>query len=146
MNSSGRNLLVTLLCAGLLSAPSHAQQAKKPPKLKPTPPASAPATGSNEAEKPPEPMSSGTFDGLKLRSVVALTKAMEVEYLKPVPLGQTLIAEGHERRVRGRIHINVAEIRNQQGDVLARGRAVFIAIDPERMFARHLRQRRAKSA
>ena len=82
----------------------------------------------------------------KLRSVVALTKAMEVEYLKPVPLGQTLIAEGHERRVRGRIHINVAEIRNQQGDVLARGRAVFIAIDPERMFARHLRQRRAKSA
>src|SRR5438067_12665603 len=82
----------------------------------------------------------------KLRSVVALTKAMEVEYLKPVPLGQTLIVEGHERRVRGRIHINVAEIRNQQGDVLARGRAVFIAIDPERMFARHLRQRRAKPA
>ena len=69
MNSSGRNLLVTLLSAGLLSAPSHAQQAKKPPKLKPTPPASAPATGSNEAEKPPEPMSSGTFDGLKLRSI-----------------------------------------------------------------------------
>src|SRR5438105_702642 len=34
----------------------------------------------------------------KLRSVVALTKAMEIEYLKPVPLGQTLIAEGHERR------------------------------------------------
>ena len=69
MNSSGRNLLVTLFSAALLCVPARAQQAKKPPKLKPTPPASAPATGSNEAEKPPEPMSSGTFDGLKLRSI-----------------------------------------------------------------------------
>src|SRR5881275_3513490 len=59
----------------------------------------------------------------KLRSVVALTSSMAIEFVKPVPLGQTLIAEGHERRVRGRIHINVAEIRNQRGDVLARGRA-----------------------
>src|SRR5438094_4529510 len=52
-----------------LCASSIAQQAKKPPKLKPAPATPPAATGSNEAEKPPEPMSSGTFDGLKLRSI-----------------------------------------------------------------------------
>src|SRR6266567_2495069 len=46
----------------------------------------------------------------KFRSVIALTKTMEVEYLKPVPLGQLLMVEGHERSVRGRKHVNVAEI------------------------------------
>ncbi len=74
----------------------------------------------------------------KLRSVVALTKTLEVEYLKPVPIGKTLLVEGHERSVRGRKHINVAEIRDEQGVPLARARGVFIAIDPEKMFARFL--------
>ncbi len=75
----------------------------------------------------------------KLRSVIALTKQMEVEYLKPVPLGKTLLVEGRERAVRGRRHVNVAEIRNQKNEVLARGRGVFIAIDPLKMFAKHIR-------
>ncbi|MFB3815219.1 MAG: PaaI family thioesterase [Terriglobales bacterium] len=74
----------------------------------------------------------------KIRHVVALTKEMTVEYLKPVPLGQPLIAEGRERHVRGRVHTNVAEIRNQQGEILARSRGKFIAIDAEKMFAKHL--------
>src|SRR6266404_6661754 len=62
----------------------------------------------------------------KLRHVVALTKEMSVEYLKPVPLGKPIIAEGWEVRVRGRRHLNAAEIRNEAGDVLARSRGVFI--------------------
>src|SRR5919109_3821396 len=61
----------------------------------------------------------------KLRSVIALTSEMEIEYLKPVPLRQPLIAEGRERSVRGRRHVNVGEIRNEKNEVLARGRAVF---------------------
>ncbi len=76
----------------------------------------------------------------KLRSVVALTKTLEVEYLKPVPLGKTLLVEGRERSVRGRKHINVAEIRDEQGVPLARARGVFIAIDAEKMFARFMRK------
>jgi uncharacterized protein (TIGR00369 family) len=76
----------------------------------------------------------------KFRSVIALTKKMQIEYLKPVPLGKRLLAEGHERRVSGRRHINAGEIRNEKGEVLARGRAVFIAIDPEKIFAKHLRR------
>jgi uncharacterized protein (TIGR00369 family) len=74
----------------------------------------------------------------RLRDVVALTAQITVEYLKPVPLHQPLLVESREVRVRGRRHFNRAEILNPAGDVLARGRGTFIAIDPERMFAKHL--------
>ncbi len=74
----------------------------------------------------------------KLRHVIALTSRMEVQYLKPVPLGKPLMVESWESSVRGRRHVNVAEIRNDKGETLAKGRAVFIAIDPHKMFAKHL--------
>lgn len=72
----------------------------------------------------------------KLRNVVAVTKEMTVEYLKPVPLERPLRVEGKEVSVHGRQHINMAEIMNEEGEVLARGRGVFIAIDPEKMFGK----------
>jgi uncharacterized protein (TIGR00369 family) len=75
----------------------------------------------------------------KLRSVIAVTKTMEVEYLKLVPLRKSLIAEGRERSVRGRKHVNEARILNDKGEVLAQSRGLFIAIDPAKMFAKHLR-------
>jgi len=68
----------------------------------------------------------------KLRQVVALTSEMTVNYLKPVPLNQPLRVESRELRVQGRKHVNVAEMLNAKGDVLARGKALFIAIDPQR--------------
>lgn len=80
----------------------------------------------------------------KIRHVVALTKEMTVEYIRPVPLGKPLIVEGHERSVRGRVHTNVAEIRNLEGDVLARSRGKFIAINPEKMFAKYLKGKRGE--
>ena len=72
----------------------------------------------------------------KLHNVVALTREMTVEYLKPVPLHKPLRAEGREISHRGTQHINMAEILNQKGEVLARSRGVFIAIDPHKMFAK----------
>jgi uncharacterized protein (TIGR00369 family) len=72
----------------------------------------------------------------KLHQVVALTREMTVEYLKPVPLHKPLRVEGREISVQGRNHVNAAEILNEKGEVLARSRGVFIAIDPEKMFAR----------
>jgi len=72
----------------------------------------------------------------KLRNVLALTKAMEIEYLKPVPLGKRLTVIGYEKQVEGRKHINVAEIVNEAGEILARSTGTFIAIDPELMFAK----------
>jgi uncharacterized protein (TIGR00369 family) len=76
----------------------------------------------------------------KLRNVVALTREMTVEYLKPVPLHQPLRVEGREVRVEGRQHVNMAEIFNEKGEVLARSRGIFIAIDPEKMFAKHVKK------
>ena len=72
----------------------------------------------------------------KLRHVVALTSRITVDYLKPVPLNQPLRVESREVSVNGRRHINQAEILNQRGEVLARSRGLFVAIDPHRMFAK----------
>ena|ERR1700704_593343 len=73
----------------------------------------------------------------KFRNVLALTGSMEIKYLRPVPLGQPLTVTAHEQSVDGRRHINVGEISNEKGEILARGTATFIAIDPEKMFAQH---------
>ena len=61
----------------------------------------------------------------KLRHVIALTSQITVNYLKPVPLNKPLRVESHEVRVRGRQHINMAEILNPKGEVLARSRGLF---------------------
>lgn len=74
----------------------------------------------------------------KLRSVVALTKSMNVEYLRPVPLAQELTVTGREQQVVGREHTNVAEITNDKGEVLARSTGVFKAVDIGKMFSNHL--------
>ncbi len=79
----------------------------------------------------------------KLRSVIALTSGMKVQYVKPVPLRQPLVVESHEVRVRGRRHINAATILDGRGQVLARGRATFIAIDPVKMFAKYVKDRKS---
>ena len=72
----------------------------------------------------------------KLRHVIALTSQITVDYLKPVPLNQPLRVESREVRVRGREHINMAAILNSKDEVLARSRGLFIAIDPQKMFAK----------
>jgi acyl-CoA thioesterase FadM len=61
-----------------------------------------------------------------------------VDYLKPVPLNEPLHVESREVRVRGRKHINMAEILNPKGEVLARSRGLFIAIDPRKMFTKFI--------
>jgi uncharacterized protein (TIGR00369 family) len=72
----------------------------------------------------------------KIRHVVAVTSEMTVNYLKPVPLHQSLRVESREVKVEGRRHTNMAEILNEKGEVLARSQGLFIAIDPRRMFAK----------
>ncbi len=74
----------------------------------------------------------------KLRHVVALTKQITVDYLKPVPLNKPLRVESREVSVRGRKHTNMAEILDQKGEVLARSKGLFIAIDPHKMFAKYV--------
>ncbi len=83
----------------------------------------------------------------KLRSRIALTRRIEVDYLRPVPLGQPLVVEGRIGSVRGRASYNRAELRNREGVVLARSRGKFLMVDAEKMFARELEveRREAKS-
>ncbi len=71
-----------------------------------------------------------------LRNVVAVTAEITVNYLKPVPLNKPLRVESWEVKVKGRQHINTAEIVDQKGEVLARGRGIFISIDAHKMFGR----------
>jgi uncharacterized protein (TIGR00369 family) len=78
----------------------------------------------------------------KLRGHVALTSRMEVDYLRPVPLGERLTVEGRIGSVRGRALYNRAELRNREGVVLARSRGTFVIIDAEKMFARELQKER----
>lgn len=72
----------------------------------------------------------------KLRDVIAATSELKIEYLKPVPLHTRLQVESHEVRKRGRYIIHHAEILNRQGTVLARGRGVFVIINPNQVFKR----------
>jgi acyl-coenzyme A thioesterase PaaI-like protein len=77
----------------------------------------------------------------KLRQVIAVTSEMTVQYLRMVPLGKWCTVVGWEERVVGREHYNVAEIRNDKGEVLARSTGKFIAVDPERMFRKFVKNR-----
>src|SRR5262249_34619470 len=72
----------------------------------------------------------------KFSNVLALTRTMNVEYLKPVPLGKQLTVIGRAQSVSGREYVNVAEVVGDQGEVLARSTGMFVAIDAGRMFAK----------
>jgi len=64
----------------------------------------------------------------RFRGVHAVTAELNVEYLKPVKVDEDLIVEGHEVEKSGRNLILAGEIRNQSGQVLARGGGRFVII------------------
>jgi uncharacterized protein (TIGR00369 family) len=70
------------------------------------------------------------------RGIVAMTRQMEVEYLRPVPLNTLLTLEGRSTGGEGKKHHCEAEIRNAGGTVLATGHGLFIQIDAEKFLAR----------
>jgi uncharacterized protein (TIGR00369 family) len=74
----------------------------------------------------------------KLQKVIAVTAQMTVDYVRPVPLNKPLRVESWALSSKGRKHVNTGEILNQQGEVLARGQALFISIDAQRMFAKFI--------
>lgn len=66
----------------------------------------------------------------RARGVVAMTRHMEVDYLRPVPLGQPLTLTARHIEAHGRRHHCEAQIADVSGHILATGKAVFVAIDP----------------
>ena len=68
--------------------------------------------------------------------VIAMTRHMEVDYLRPAPLGTPLKLRSHHLRREGRKLFHAAELTGPDGRVLARARGFFIVIDPA-MLERH---------
>ena len=68
----------------------------------------------------------------RAQQVVAMTRHMEVDYRKPVPLRTALTLTARHLRQDGRKHFCEAEIASASGEVMARAQALFIAIDPSK--------------
>ena len=66
----------------------------------------------------------------RFREVRAVTAELSVEYLKPVAVDQTIVVEGRETEMNGRNLFISSEIRNENGDVLARGKGRFVVLKP----------------
>jgi uncharacterized protein (TIGR00369 family) len=64
----------------------------------------------------------------RFRGVRAVTAELGVEYLKPVPVDVDLLIEGYEIEMNGRNLKIAGEIRDETGQLLARGRGRFVII------------------
>ena len=64
----------------------------------------------------------------RAQGVTAMTRQMQVEYLRPVPSGAAIEIEGRVIRSEGRKHWTEAQIRSAEGKILAQATGLFIAI------------------
>jgi uncharacterized protein (TIGR00369 family) len=71
-------------------------------------------------------------------NVLAMTRHMEVDYLRPAPVAQPLVLIGRHLRRDGRKLFHEAELQRADGSVLARGKGLFIVLDPEKLTAAHM--------
>ncbi len=66
----------------------------------------------------------------KLTDERAVTAEMTVSYRMPVPVDKPVHVEGWQEEEKGRNRFRVAEIRDQQGNLLASGKGRFVVVDP----------------
>jgi uncharacterized protein (TIGR00369 family) len=67
---------------------------------------------------------------VRARGFIAMTRHMEVDYLRPVPSGKPLRLEGRTTRNEGRKHWAEAKILDAEGTILAQGKGLFIEVRP----------------
>lgn len=65
----------------------------------------------------------------KLNEERAVTAEMSIEYKKPVPVDQEIAVEGWQDQEKGRNRFRTAEIRDLQGNLLARGKGRFVVVE-----------------
>jgi len=65
---------------------------------------------------------------VRARGLTAMTRQMEVEYLRPVHSGAPIRLEGRLVRSEGRKHWSEARILNPRGHVLAEGKGLFVEV------------------
>jgi len=66
----------------------------------------------------------------RFREVRAVTAELSVEYLKPVSIEKEIVVEGREIQMQGRNLFLAGEIRNENGEILARGKGRFVILGP----------------
>jgi uncharacterized protein (TIGR00369 family) len=59
----------------------------------------------------------------------AVTAELRIEYKRPIPVNSDIVVEGFVTRRDGRQLYHEGEIRNEAGDLLARGEGRFVIID-----------------
>jgi acyl-coenzyme A thioesterase PaaI-like protein len=64
----------------------------------------------------------------RLKDESAVTAEMNIEYRKPVPIGKPILVEGWQEDEKGRNRFRVAEIRDPEGNLLARGIGRFVIV------------------
>ncbi|MGB2669634.1 MAG: PaaI family thioesterase [Candidatus Acidiferrum sp.] len=64
----------------------------------------------------------------RFREVRAVTAELTIQYLKPVKVDEEIVVEGFETETKGRNLFLAAEIRNNAGDVLAKGTGRFVVV------------------
>jgi uncharacterized protein (TIGR00369 family) len=70
---------------------------------------------------------------VRLRGLTAMTRQMEIEYLRPVPSGVPLRIEGALLRSEGRKHWTEARIMNEASAILAAAKGLFIEVRANRL-------------
>ena len=69
-------------------------------------------------------------NAVRSRGFIAMTRHLEVDYLRPVPSHSPLRLEGRVTRSEGRKHWSEAKILDAQGRILAQGKGLFIEVTP----------------
>jgi acyl-coenzyme A thioesterase PaaI-like protein len=64
----------------------------------------------------------------RLADESAVTAEMKIEYKKPVPIDKPIFVEGWQEEEKGRSRFRVAEIRDPEGNLLARGKGRFVIV------------------
>jgi acyl-coenzyme A thioesterase PaaI-like protein len=67
----------------------------------------------------------------KLTEEKAVTAELNLVYRRPVPVDKEILVEGWQEEEKGRNRFRIGEIRDAEGNLLARGTARFVAIDQE---------------
>lgn len=65
---------------------------------------------------------------VRVKGFTAMTRHLEVEYLKPVPSGAPIRIEGRTIQSDGRKHHTEARILNAAGELLAKSKGLFIEV------------------
>jgi uncharacterized protein (TIGR00369 family) len=65
---------------------------------------------------------------VRAKGIVAMTRHMEVDYLRPIPSGSEIRLEGHVTHNEGRKHWTQARILDAKGIEVAKSKGLFIEI------------------